>query len=106
MLPQTNYNTDWLPHSIPSPPYLPLPAAISELYQPVGLQHLVLLWHLQEQRVRELQSLGQLQSQEGNDTHHAFQLHREETDPCSNCTCLSTQAQGKTAPEPHFIVWG
>lgn len=58
MLAETNYSTDQLPPSIPAPSYLPLPAAGSELYQPVGLQRLVLFWHLQEQRVRELQPLG------------------------------------------------
>lgn len=63
MLLQTNHNTEQLSQCILAPPYLPLLAAGSELLQPVGFQLLVLLWHLQEQRVRELQPLSQLQGQ-------------------------------------------
>lgn len=68
MLLQTNHRTEQLSHCILAPPYLPLPAAGSELVQPVGLQRLVLLLlrHLQEQRVGELQPLGQLQGQRGS----------------------------------------
>lgn len=68
MLLQTNHRTEQLSHCILAPPYLPLPAAGSELVQPVRLQRLVLLLlrHLQEQRVGELQPLGQLQGQQGS----------------------------------------
>lgn len=70
-----------------TPPDLPLPAAGSELLQQVGLQGLVLLWHLQEQRLGELQPFGQLRVKESS--------HIRSTG--INSTWLDKQAQGKTA---------
>lgn len=94
MLLQTNHSTEQLSHCILAPPYLTLPAAGSELLQPVRLQRLVLLRHLQEQRVGELQPLGQLQGQGDSRDYHT-------SDPQGSTWAQETAALHNTEVKQH-----
>lgn len=62
-------------------PHLAVLAVGAELQQPLGLQHRVLLRHLQQQWVTELQSLGQLWYRDTGLFLTSLQI--KPLDPCS-----------------------